>query len=175
MDKSMPIFFCPFRGPGTTFRSKNYIEYTLGVGINFYKFLGLEEPPMPSIALPRPSDQDINITAITKIDNLHDYIGDSTYGPPPLKEVRDPSLATKPLITLTDQHGWIYEHDSHGNIEKSSKRIRTSEDAEEINTKHNNLEQDTSPNPETSKQDAPPQHNHLELSKNPTSFIGRKF
>jgi len=175
MDKSMPIFFCPFRGPGTTFRSKNYIEYTLGVGINFYKFLGLEEPPMPSIALPRPSDQDISITTITKIDNLHDYIGDSTYGPPPIKEVRDPSLATKPLITLTDQHGWVYEHDSHGNIEKSSKRIRTSEDTEEVNTEPDNLEQDKLHKPETSKQDTPYQHKHLELTKNPTSYIGRKF
>ena len=125
MDKDVPIFFCPFRGPGSQFRSKNYIEYTLGIGINFYKFLGLEEPPMPSISLPTQRDRDIDITTITRIDNLNDLVGSTTYGPPPIQEVRDPSLFTKPMITLADQDGWIYEHDSSGDITKSTKRLKT--------------------------------------------------
>jgi len=124
MDKDMPIFFCPFRGPGTQFRSKNYIEYTLGIGINFYKFLGLEEPPMPDIALPHPSDNDIDITTISQIDDMGDLVGATTYGPPPIEEVRDPSKVQQPLITITDQDGWVYEHDSSGDITKSTKRIR---------------------------------------------------
>ena len=123
MDKDMPIFFCPFRGTGTKFRSKNYIEYTLGVGINFYKFLGLEEPTLPNIAIPSPRDQNIDITTITQIDNFQDLIGSTTYGPPPIQEVRDPSFATKPLIKITDQHGWVYEHDESGDIHRTNQKI----------------------------------------------------
>ena len=130
MDKDMPIFFCPFRGTGTKFRSKNYIEYTLGVGINFYKFLGLEEPPLPNIAIPSPRDQNINITTITQIDNFQDLIGSTTYGPPPIQEVRDPSLATKPLVKITDQHGWIYEHDESGDIHRTNQKISSNMEPE---------------------------------------------
>jgi len=125
MDKDMPIFFCPFRGEGTLFRSKNYIEYTLGIGINFYKFLGLEIPPMPSISFPRTGDEEIDITTITQIDNLADLVGSTTYGPPPIEEVRDPNTFTQPLVTLTDQEGWVYTHDSNGNITRSTKKMRT--------------------------------------------------
>ena len=125
MDGDMPIFFCPFRGTGTTFRSKNYIEYTLGLGINFYKFLGLEEPPMPSISLPSERDRNIDITTITQIDDFQDLIGSTTYGPPPIQEVRGSEHATKPLVTLTDQHGWIYDHDESGDIARTNQRLRT--------------------------------------------------
>ena len=184
MDKSMPIFFCPFRGPGTQFRSKNYIEYTLGIGINYYKFLGLEEPTMPKISLPKLQDRNIDITTITQIDNLCDYIGETTYGPPPIEEVRDPSLATKPLVTLTDQHGWIYETDTHGDIQKSSKRIRTSEDQDDIANDvedqlpttiiEDELTPQSNPTPSTTVLDTkhePPSTRNL--IKNPSSFIGQ--
>lgn len=178
MDKDMPIFFCPFRGPGTQFRSKNYIEYTLGIGINYYKFLGLEEPPMPSIAMPQARDKDIDIATITQIDNLANLVGASTYGPPPIEEVRDPSSIKQPLVTLTDQNGWIYEHDSSGDITKSTKRIRTEDipipmnDNDEIPTH--------SPEPHAITLTEAPNDPDInlgtmehEITKNPRTIIGR--
>ena len=107
MDKDVPIFFCPFRGVGTQFRSKNYIEYTLGIEIKFYKFLGMKEPPMPSISLPWAIDTSIDMSTITHIDNIKDLVGSSTYGPPPIQDVRDPSMFSKPMVTFADQDGWI--------------------------------------------------------------------
>jgi len=128
MDQDMPIFFCPFRGPNNTFRSKNYVEYSLGIGINYYQFLGIEEPTMPKIHFPTTGKTGTNITTITQIEDLSELINEDRYGPPPIQSVRDRGGGAKPLVILTDQHGWIYETDTKGDIVKTSRKLDSDND-----------------------------------------------
>jgi len=164
LDQDMPIFFCPFRGPNNTFRSKNYIEYTLGIGINYYKFLGIDEPIMPNIHFPSSGKDDIDITTITQIDNFEELINEDRYGPPPIQSVRDHGERGRPLVIITDQHGWIYETDDRGDIIKTDRKLDDGKPVcDGVPISDNDIEVPT------------PKSKEQEIMEDPTSMIGRKF
>jgi len=162
MDQDMPIFFCPFRGPNNTFRSKNYVEYSLGIGINYYQFLGIEEPTMPKIHFPTTGKTGTNITTITQIEDLSELVNEDRYGPPPIQSVRDRGGGAKPLVILTDQHGWIYETDTKGDIVKTSRKLDN--------------DNDITTNEATTIPMVPiPRGEESRIMNDPNKLIGRKF
>ena len=68
------VFQCPYhlRDNRHIFRSRNYSEIELPPGMSALEFLGLPEPPLPRVCLPREGDAAENRgSLVIKLDSLH--------------------------------------------------------------------------------------------------------
>ena len=117
MNVDMPRWICPYRG--VEFQSKQYVEIPLPLGVSANAMIGIDEPPLPDIALPRLGDGDSKRMSkyIITINDFAHMIG--THKPDMLKfdGVCRYRGTSKPLVSIADKHGNIYNSDEHGNMQ----------------------------------------------------------
>ena len=117
MNVDMPRWICPYRG--VEFQSKQYVEIPLPLGVSANAMIGIDEPPLPDIALPRLGDGDSKRMSkyIVTINDFAHMIG--THKPDMLKfdGVCRYRGTSKPLVSIADKHGNIYNSDEHGNMQ----------------------------------------------------------
>jgi hypothetical protein len=104
----LPVFFCPVKGTGVTFRTKHYVIVRREVGVTYQEFLGVT-PLVPSIrSLPRIGDNRINnlslVIQIADIDKWGEGAGLTPGEPnvPASHLVQGRGMAT-PKVFLVDK------------------------------------------------------------------------
>ena len=128
MNGDMPKWMCPFRK--VQFQSKQYMEIPLPLGISANAMLGIDEPKMPNVALPRMGDGDEKRMSKYSIE-INDFA--ALIGPKVPDMLRFDGVSryrgtSEPLISITDQHGKVYKVDPHGTIANDSESTSSSVD-----------------------------------------------
>ena len=128
MNGDMPKWMCPFRK--VQFQSKQYMEIPLPLGISAHAMLGIDEPKIPNVALPRMGDGDEKRMSKYSIE-INDFA--ALIGPKVPDMLRFDGVSryrgtSEPLISITDQHGKVYKVDPHGTIANDSESTSSSMD-----------------------------------------------
>ena len=124
MHGTLPLFKSPING--AFFRSKNYVKWDAPRGVSAYEFLGAELPKgskLPSFGFNKDTfDTGKLVVSFEDIVRYH-----AAAKPRKLKAPNGNSSATgkMPHVTVTDEHGYIYEPDpASGEYERTSGMIQ---------------------------------------------------
>ena len=127
----VPIFFDPYdKSMERTFTSKNYHEFTMPDGYNFYQLLGLQEPDLIRDAngnpiFPRPHKRDTKLRTIVDIGKFIGKGAESANASTQdvLDRTETESKYDAPTVTLVDEYGNIYDQ-YDGQLRPNGKRIQ---------------------------------------------------
>ena len=127
----VPIFFDPYdKSMARTFTSKNYHEFTMPDGYNFYQLLGLQEPDLIRDAngnpiFPRPHKRDTKLRTIVDIGKFIGKGAESANASTQdvLDRTETESKYDAPTVTLVDEFGNIYDQ-YDGQLRPNGKQIQ---------------------------------------------------
>ena len=111
----MPRWWCPY--VRHEFKTKQYVEYQMSLGISALRMIGMEETSMCKIALPRLNEKHsrklkFNMT----IDNFAEMIGDEIPSMLQFDGVTRHRGINNVLCEITDENGKKYTADAHGEL-----------------------------------------------------------
>lgn len=111
----MPLFLSPFTMK--TFRSKGYIKWDAPAGCSAFEFFGCENPsPLPYLGVPAAEAKNSPhyVVELEDVGRFHSQVTPRSIRKPELK-----SSGIKPLVTVTDELGYIYEADESGEYKRT--------------------------------------------------------
>ena len=111
----MPRWWCPYTQH--EFKSKQYVEYQMLLGVSAKRMIGLDETPMTKIAIPRLhedhcEDVKFNVT----IENFAEMIGDEVPSMLQYDGITRHRGIKNVMCEITDGKGNTYTADEHGEV-----------------------------------------------------------